>query len=131
KPYPVSQVYARRFGDCKDKASLMVALLRAAGIPAELALVRTTRMGAVEPSLPSIAIFNHAVVYLPAQDMWLDGTAEYAGQHELPLDDQGAMALTVSADGRATLRTIPASGSLDNVTRRTVTARVGSDGAIH
>ena len=29
KPYPVSQVYARRFGDCKDKASLMIALLRA------------------------------------------------------------------------------------------------------
>ena len=29
KPYPVTQIYARRFGDCKDKASLMIALLRA------------------------------------------------------------------------------------------------------
>ena len=41
KPYPVTQIYARRFGDCKDKASLMIALLRAAGIEAEIALVRT------------------------------------------------------------------------------------------
>jgi transglutaminase-like putative cysteine protease len=39
KPYPVSQTFSRIFGDCKDKASLMIALLRAAGIAAEIALV--------------------------------------------------------------------------------------------
>ena len=43
KPYPVSETYARRFGDCKDKASLMIALLRAAGIQTNIALVRTRR----------------------------------------------------------------------------------------
>ncbi len=47
KPYPVTQIYARRFGDCKDKASLMIALLRAAGIEAEIALVRTRSLGDV------------------------------------------------------------------------------------
>src|SRR5262249_56009569 len=47
KPYPVAQIYARRFGDCKDKASLMIALLRAAGVEAEIALVRTRSLGDV------------------------------------------------------------------------------------
>src|SRR5207248_195802 len=107
---------ARRFGDCKDKASLMIALLRAAGIRAELALVRTRRIGEVAPGTASVAIFNHAIVYLPQHDLWLDGTAEYAGARELPLDDQGATAFTVGSEGSAALRHIPMSGPLDNYT---------------
>ncbi len=131
KPYAVSQVYARRFGDCKDKASLMIALLRAAGIPAELALVRTRRIGEVAPETASVAIFNHAIVYVPGQDLWLDGTAEYAGARELPLDDQGATAFTVDAAGSAALRHIPLSGPLDNYSRRSVVARIQGDGTVH
>src|SRR5205085_2333959 len=109
----VAQVYARRFGDCKDKASLLIALLRTAGIRAEFALVRTRRAGALAAETPSVAIFNHAVAYLPDHDLWLDGTAEYASTRELPLDDQGALAVTISDPGTATLRHIPASGPLD------------------
>jgi transglutaminase-like putative cysteine protease/Tfp pilus assembly protein PilF len=130
KPYPVSQVYARRFGDCKDKAGLMIALLRAAGIEAEIALVRTRRMGEVGERATSISVFNHAIVYVPAFDMWLDGTAEYAGSRELPLEDQGAMALTVSAGGDAELRRVPVTKPSDNYTRRTVVARVQPDGSM-
>jgi tetratricopeptide (TPR) repeat protein/transglutaminase-like putative cysteine protease len=130
KPYPVSQVYARRFGDCKDKASLMIALLRQAGIEAEIALVRTRRLGAIDPAANSVALFNHAIVYIPKYDLWLDGTAEYAGLRELPLEDQGAMALTVARDGHATLRSIPVTQARDNYTRRTVRAQVLPDGRI-
>jgi len=131
KPYAATQVYARGYGDCKDKASLMIALLRAAGVPAQIALVRMRRLGAIDAGTPSLAIFNHAVVYVPNYDLWLDGTAEYAGQRELPLDDQGALALTVSAEGTAALRRIPASSALDNYSRRSVLARVESDGSVH
>ena len=130
KPYPVSQVYARRFGDCKDKASLMVALMRAAGIDAEFALVRTKKLGDVSESATTLAIFNHAVVYVPKYDLWLDGTADYAGSRELPLDDQGAMALTVNLDGNATLRRIPITLPMQNYTHRVVTAQVHKDGRI-
>jgi hypothetical protein len=126
----VSQVYARRFGDCKDKASLMIALLRNAGIEADIALVRTRRLGAVDPRATSIAQFNHAIVYLPKYKLWLDGTAEYSGSTELPLDDQGATALTVAAEGTATLRQIPVTQPGDNYTRRTVRAQVRPDGHI-
>jgi tetratricopeptide (TPR) repeat protein len=130
KPYPVAQTYARRFGDCKDKASLMIALLRRAGIEADLALVRTRSLGGVDPHAASVAVFNHAIVYLPKYDLWLDGTAEYAGLNELPLDDQGASALVVAADGAATLRRIPLTEAGDNYTRRTVMAKVMKDGSI-
>ena len=128
KPYPVTQTYARRFGDCKDKASLIVALLRYAGIDAEMALVRTRRLGRMSDDATSVALFNHAIVHVPKYDLWLDGTAEYAGLHELPLEDQGAMALTVALDGKATLRTIPITRAEDNYTRRVVRVQVHSDG---
>ncbi|MGH9521636.1 MAG: DUF3857 domain-containing protein, partial [Terriglobales bacterium] len=130
KPYPVSEVYARRFGDCKDKSSLMIALLRAAGIDADLALVRTRRLGDVAPDATSVSVFNHAVVYIPKYDLWLDGTAEYAGAHELPIEDQGAQALTVAMDGSAQLRRIPETLPLENYTHRQVRAELQADGQI-
>lgn len=131
KPYPVTQTYARRFGDCKDKASLMIALLREAGIEADFALLRTRRMGEVDKNATSITLFNHAIVHLPKWDMWLDGTADYFTSGELPVEDQGAMALVVAADGRSSLRTIPITRPQDNYTRRVVRASLGGDGLIH
>jgi len=130
KPYPVAQTYARRFGDCKDKASLMIALLRQAGIEANLALVRTRKLGEIDPRSTSIVVFDHAIVYVPKWDLWLDGTAEYAGSRELPLADQGAMALVVGLNGSSTLRRIPNTEPEDNFTRRTVRARVTGGGTV-
>lgn len=131
KPYPVSQTYARRFGDCKDKASLMVALLRAAGIDAQIALVRTQHLGEIMPQPASAAVFDHAIVYVPEFDLWLDGTAEFAQLRELPVADQGAMALTVDLDGDAVLRHTPRSTADDNYSRRTINAQLDADGTIH
>ena len=99
KPYKVTQVLARRFGDCKDKASLMIALLREVGVNARAgagahAAGRPTRH---EPA--SLAIFDHAIVYVPKLDRYLDGTAEFAGLRELPAQDQGVMVLRVGPHG--------------------------------
>ena len=130
KPYPVTQTFTRRFGDCKDKASLMVALLRAADIDADIALVRTKSLGDIIAQPASVSIFDHAIVYVPEFDLWLDGTAEFSRLRELPVEDQGAMALTVGADGYALLRRTPASSASDNYSRRTINARVEADGTI-
>lgn len=130
KPYPVTQTFARRFGDCKDKASLMVALLRAADIDADIALVRTKPLGDIIAQPASVSVFDHAIVYVPEFDLWLDGTAEFSRLRELPVDDQGVMALTVAADGDAVLRRTPASSASDNYSRRTINARVEPDGTI-
>jgi hypothetical protein len=107
QPYAVSTVEKRGFGDCKDTAAMIVALLRAVGVPAEFAMVRTRSEGAVAPNAYSVELFNHAVAYVPELNLFLDGTAKHAAVGELPLKDQGATALTVDAQGRAMLRTIP------------------------
>jgi len=106
KPYKVTQVLARRFGDCKDKASLMLSLLREVGVPAELTLVRTRRGGRLDPSPASLAIFDHAIVYVPSLDLYLDGTAEFSGISELPSEDQGVMVLRVGPPGDAAAGTL-------------------------
>jgi cellulose synthase operon protein C len=99
KPYKVTQVLERRFGDCKDKASLMVALLREVGVDSELVLVRTRRGGLVDRAPASLAIFDHAITYVPDLDLYLDGTAEFSGMTELPAQDQGVMVLRVGPRG--------------------------------
>ncbi len=131
KPYPVSQTFARKFGDCKDKASLMVALLRSSGIDADLALVRTRRLGSFLEKPASISIFDHAIVYVPEFNLWLDGTAEFSRLRELPVQDQGVMALTIDEKDEAAIRTTPVSNAADNFSRRTIDATIEADGQIH
>ena len=117
KPYKVTQVLARRFGDCKDKAALMIALLREVGVPAELVLVRTRRGGRLDAQPASLAIFDHAIVYVPRLDRYLDGTAEFAGPDELPSQDQGVTVLRVGPRG-ARLTETPVLPSSDNRVER-------------
>jgi len=95
RPYPVETILSRAFGDCKDKASLMHALLEAIGIDSRLVLLRMKRLGNLPDSPASLAVFNHAVLYLPQYDLFLDGTAEFYGSAEMPADDRGADVLIV------------------------------------
>lgn len=118
KPYPTNEVYDRRFGDCKDKASLLKVMLAEIGVPAHLVLIRTRDRGRIEAHPPSLAVFNHAIVYLPEQDLYLDGTAEFSGLHELPDGDRGASALIVrDADGGSFVTTPESSPELNRETR--------------
>lgn len=100
KPYKVSKVYTRRFGDCKDKAALMASMLREAGFDAAIVLVRTSDRGELNPKPASLAIFNHAICYVPELKLFLDGTAEYSAMNELPYQDQGVWVQVVWPDGR-------------------------------
>jgi len=105
KPYKSTQVFQRRFGDCKDKATLIMTLLRSVGVDSELVLLRTRRGGRVDETPASLAVFDHAIAYVPALELYLDGTAEFSGLAELPSEDQDTMALRVSARGAKLVRT--------------------------
>ena len=126
KPYRASQVFARGYGDCKDKAALMVAMLAEVGIGADLALVRTTGKGQIEPFPVSLAVFDHAICYVPELDLFLDGTAEFSGTRELPGGDQGATAMLVSADRRE-FTTVPRQGVDAAVVDDTYTVTLGGE----
>lgn len=114
KPYRTTDVYDRRFGDCKDKASLLKVMLAEAGIASHLVLVRTRDQGALGPAPASLSAFNHAITYVPSLDLYLDGTAEFSGPEELPTGDQGATVLIVRDGKGAEFKTIPVSKPGDN-----------------
>ncbi|MGH9534667.1 MAG: DUF3857 domain-containing protein [Terriglobales bacterium] len=95
RPYPVTEVFNRRFGDCKDKASLLAEMLALAKVPADIVLVRTRDLGLVSPAVPAVGDFDHAIVYVPALHVYLDGTAEYNGAEELPGADQRAFVFRI------------------------------------
>lgn len=95
RPYPVTEVFHRRFGDCKDKASLLAEMLALAKVPADIVLVRTRDLGLVSPAVPAVGDFDHAIVYVPALHLYLDGTAEYNGARELPSADQRAFVFRI------------------------------------
>ena len=96
QPYRTTQVFARKFGDCKDKASLLLVMLREIGVDASLVLARTRHGGDLDPEPASLAPFDHAIVYVPKYDLFLDGTAEFSGADELPAQDQDIPVLIVS-----------------------------------
>ena len=128
KPYQVNRVCNRQFGDCKDKASLMVAMLREAGIEASIAIVRTSDRGEVSTDPANLSYFNHAITYVPEFDLFLDGTAEYSGIDELPEMDQGAQTLVVDAEGHGVLMKIPTSNAEDNLRLRSLDININQSG---
>jgi len=116
KPYRVDRVLARRFGDCKDKASLLHALLEVSGVDSRIVLLRMRQLGSIPPEPASLAVFNHAIIYVPALDWYLDGTAEFHGATELPVSDRRASVLIVEPDGKSRFTVTPEARPEDNVT---------------
>ena len=105
RPFPPAQVLQRRYGDCKDKSLLMVAMLRELGIVAEPVLVSTELRKGLDRMLPSPLLFDHAIVrvHVDGKTYFLDPTR--LGQHGL-LDNMGqthggAQVLVVNATGKA------------------------------
>jgi tetratricopeptide (TPR) repeat protein/transglutaminase-like putative cysteine protease len=128
KPYRVDDVLRRRFGDCKDKASLMHALLASLGIDSRLVLLRMRRLGRIPEAPASLAVFNHAILWVPELDLWLDGTASWSGSRELPAEDRGATALVVNPDGPPRFVTVPEATPEQNRTESRFEVSVAPDG---
>ncbi|MBI5480484.1 MAG: DUF3857 domain-containing protein [Deltaproteobacteria bacterium] len=118
KPYRTTQVLSRKFGDCKDKASLLVVMLGEIGVKAHLVLLRTRRAGDIGAQPASLAVFDHAIAWVPKYDLYLDGTAEFAGTGEVPHSDQGVPALLLQGGKGRFLHTPVAPAAANRVQRR-------------
>jgi len=103
-PSRPEQTLARRFGDCKDKALLLIALLKELGVEAQPALVNTRR-GLEAANYPyRMHAFDHVIVHIQFNDVshFIDPTRTYqAGAlGELHEPDYGlALILTPEATG--------------------------------
>lgn len=127
-PYRVPDIVTRGFGDCKDKASVIYTMLREAGIDARIVLIRTRPNGEIRDLPASLAVFDHAIAYVPELDLYLDGTAVFTGIDELPGMDQGVTVLRVGPDDVQLART-PVLASDVNRRTREVTMTLDADGS--
>jgi len=131
QPSPITEVLARRYGDCKGKTMLTLALLKGLGIRAQAALVHTALGARVRELLPTHHAFDHVIVRaeIGGKVLWLDPTLS---QQRGALEDQAApdlgVALVLGAKGNV-CQVIPRSA--DQITRvrvvRTLDVRSGVD----
>ncbi|CAH2602316.1 conserved exported protein of unknown function [Rhodovastum atsumiense] len=104
-PHTAESVLDRGYGDCKDQATLLVALLRARGIAAEPVLINLAPTYTL--SEPPVFRFDHTITYLPDWDLYADTTAGGAPFGTLPLREYGKPVLRVTAAGAAPGRIAP------------------------
>jgi hypothetical protein len=94
QPHPAPQIYTHRYGDCKDKATLMITMLREIGVDAYDVRISVER-GGVTPSTPAHLAFDHAItaIKLPegVDDLSLIATLQHPRLGKLlffdPTDD--------------------------------------------
>ncbi|MDR3510202.1 MAG: DUF3857 domain-containing protein [Caulobacteraceae bacterium] len=109
-PAEADQTWARRFGDCKGKTALLVALLRGLGIDAEPALVSTAFGDGLDQHLPMADWFDHVIVRarIGGQTYWLDGTRVGDRNIDDLVVPPFRWALPVQTDGATLVRLEPA-----------------------
>ena len=101
-PQSPAQTWEIRYGDCKAKTLLLLAMLREMGIEAEAVTVASLTGDLVPTMLPMPAAFDHVIVRatIEGTDYWLDGTNTGASMaivgevppfhYALPIREQGA-----------------------------------------
>ncbi len=122
-PHPAEQVAEHRYGDCKDHAGLLEALLSAVGIDSSQALINSGTAYAL-PTVPGLGVLDHVITYIPALDLYLDSTAATVSAGFLPQGDLGKPTLLTKSGqlGHTPVTQI-------NVTTVDATVTLGADGA--
>ena len=105
-PASADATWSRRFGDCKGKTALLLALLHALGVEAEPALVSSTGGDGLDERLPSLYAFDHVIVHakIAGKDYWLDGTRSSDGGVDSISTPPFHWALPVRAAGATLVR---------------------------
>jgi len=101
-PHDPAEVCRTKYGDCKDKAFLLMGLLRAQGIEAWPVLCRLGGRAGIEAGFPWPGAFNHCITALAAPGAgirFFDPTSELVPYPCLSPKLEGAMGLLVRADG--------------------------------
>ncbi|MDX9724123.1 MAG: DUF3857 domain-containing protein [Myxococcota bacterium] len=131
-PHQAAQIFAVGYGDCKDKATLLAAMLRHAGIESRPVLVYAH--AGISPTASPVQgtmAFNHAILSIDTEDgpLFMDPTSKASPLGELPVMDQGASALRLSEDGEQ-LIVLPQSTAEENQQRLYANLRISKDGTV-
>lgn len=116
RPHRAADVLGHQYGDCKDKANLLKSLLAASQIPSRLAAIHNHQGVPERFALPTVTgNFNHMIllVDLPGGPVAADPTSRTTAFGQLPVSDQDADLLPISAEGSSIVRA-PSSSEADN-----------------
>ena len=81
QPHPAKEVFLHKYGDCKDKATLLRSMLREVGIESYHVVINTDR-GAITPAMPAHqGGFNHAILAIKLPDGLTDPSLVAVVQH--------------------------------------------------
>ena len=146
QPHSADDVFRNRYGDCKDKATLLRAMLESVGIHSTWVLV-DTRRGFVDPAIPSID-GNHAIaaIEIPAgytspllqsvvatksgkHYLIFDPTNEWIPIGQIPPYEQGGYGI-LSEGGQSQLIALPVMTPASDRVEHTIHAQLAADGSL-
>lgn len=130
QPRTANSVFANKYGDCKDMATLLVAMMREAGITAYPVLLEMADRSKKSEEIPSPGAFNHAIALaeINGKKYWLDATAALCPFGVIPGSDRGCEGFVIR-DGKGAFETIPYGTPDDNKFERIVRLKVNADGS--
>jgi hypothetical protein len=120
RPHPATQVFAKSYGDCKDKANLMRAMLKAVKLDSYLVLIYSGDPTFVREEWASPDQFNHCIIAVKVSDetqaapvithpnlgrlLVFDPTDDNTAVGDLPDYEQNSFALVAAGDAGALMR---------------------------
>ena len=144
-PHRADETMSKNYGDCKDKSTLMRALLKAVGIDAYLTTISADDRTYVHAEWASPTQFNHAIVAIKVSDsvqlptvisgtplgslLVFDPTDSITPVGDLPEDEQGSYALVI-ANARGALLKMPLLPASANRIESQIEATMDADGQL-
>jgi hypothetical protein len=145
RPHAATEVFAKSYGDCKDKANLMRAMLKAIGIKSYLVSIYSGDPNHVRREWPSPHQFNHCIVAVKIGDetqalsvvehstlgrlLIFDATDDITQVGDLPAHEQGGYALIIAGEAGALLK-MPITPPEANMLNRNADVQLNADGSI-
>ena len=147
QPHPAPEIFLHKYGDCKDKATLLSTMLGEIGVQSYYVAINTQR-GTITPATPATRWFDHVIlaIHLPEELndpslhmiishgklgrlLIFDPTDEFTPFGHLRGDLQENYALLVTPDGGELIK-LPQLPAVMNGVVRTAKLKLASSGAL-
>jgi Domain of Unknown Function with PDB structure (DUF3857)/Transglutaminase-like superfamily len=141
QPHAADAVLSTLYGDCKDKVTLLSAMLRAVGIESRYVLVNSER-GYVDERFPSLYGFNHVIIAVKIPEgapkqlhasanglLYFDPTHPHLPLGWLPTSLQGSRGL-LTGNGKGELVVLPSHPPEASKLLRTAKLTLQEDGSL-
>jgi hypothetical protein len=130
EPHSATETLHNQYGDCKDKDTLLAALLEAEGMHSSSVLISTTRK--LDPTFPSPWPFTHVITMLPLglDEIWMDPSAEVLPFRMLVYQLRKRQGLVIPPAGAAYFQETPADSPLQNTWAEDIRGKISDDGTL-